>query len=78
MELRNKIEEWLCDIDYSDAVNYKVLEINLFRDYIYWCSQKGYEVNDVTVKGLSVEIANLGFERIRKQDGMAFIMKKSC
>ena len=78
MKLRNKIEEWLSDVDYTYATNYKVLEINLFRDYIYWCSQKGSEVSDVTVKGLSMEIANLGYERIRKQDGMAFIMKKSC
>lgn len=74
--IEDKIKEWLLDVDYSDATNFKVLEINLFRDYIYWCSSKGYDVSNVTVKGLSNDLLRLGYKRIRKEDGMAFIMSK--
>lgn len=73
---REKIREWLGEVDFSDAINGKVLEVNLFRGYIYWCSSKGYLVDDVTIKGLSNELVALGYRRIRKEDGMAFIMVK--
>lgn len=74
--MEGRIEEWLEVATFPEAINNKVLEINLFRDYIYWCSSKGYDVSNVTVKGLSNDLLRLGYKRIRKEDGMAFIMSK--
>lgn len=74
--MEENIKEWLLEADFSSYVNYKVLEIVLFREFVYWCSLRGYEVSDVTVKGLSDCLANMGFQRIRKHDGMAYIMRR--
>lgn len=74
--MEKNIKEWLSEADFSSYVNYKVLEIVLFREFVYWCSLRGYQVSEVTVKGLSECLISMGYQRIRKQDGMAFIMRR--
>lgn len=70
--MEDKIEEWLKDRDYSNER--RVLLIDLFKDFVCWCYDKGYCVKELTINGLSKTLVGLGYIKVQSYNGMYFLM----
>lgn len=73
MELREKIECWLSEADYSDAR--RVLLIDLFKDFVCWHYKHGEDMSSLTVQALSSELVAIGYNKVHSYSGVYFIIK---
>lgn len=72
--MEKNIKEWLSQVDYSNQR--RVLLIDLFKDYVCWCYDRGYSVKELTINGLSRSLVGLGYIKVQSYNGMYFLMSE--
>lgn len=73
MELRDKIERWLSENDYSEVR--RVLLIDLFKDFVCWHYRNGEDMSMLTVQTLSSELVSMGYDKVHSFGGVYFIIR---
>lgn len=76
MEIKDKVKEWLIEEDYSEARKGRVLLSVLLADFIRWCNNKGNESCVITNRMLVGILSELGYDKVRSNGGVYFIMTK--
>lgn len=70
--MEENIKEWLSQVDYSHER--RVLLIDLFKDFVCWCYDRGYSVKELTINGLSKTLVGMGYIKVQSYNGMYFLM----
>lgn len=70
------VKEWLGESDYKSVCHGRVLLSDLFVDFVHWCGGKRYDVRGMTSRWLANILSNLGYEKIRRGDGIVFVVGK--
>ena len=72
--MEDNIKDWLKEVDYSDQR--RVLLVDLFKDLVCWCYERGIDVKPLTINGLSKTLVGLGYIKVQSYNGMYFLMSQ--
>lgn len=72
--MEENIKKWLEEVDYHDQR--RVLLVDLFKDLVCWCYERGIDVKPLTINGLSKTLVGLGYIKVQSYNGMYFLMNE--